>query len=314
MLQLSVDWLTFQIMGLSVSSRWAQSLNFFFYDSIKILLMLFVMISVIGFLRSYIPQEKIRDWLEKKPSLLGHLGAALFGALTPFCSCSSIPIFLSFLEAGMPLGVTFSFLITSPLVNEYLFVLMIGFFGLKIASLYVISGILIGTLVGMILGKMKLEKYLISDLVSSSTGSDGLEELATLKSRVGFGLHEGWSITKKVAGWVVLGVAVGAYIHNFIPQETIQALIGKGGFWTVPLATLLGVPLYGSCAAIVPVAVVLFQKGVPLGTALAFMMAVAALSLPEAIILRRAMQTKLILIFFGIVAVGIMLTGFLFNL
>jgi len=154
---------------------------------------------------------------------------------------------------------------------------------------------------------------LLTDLIASSATCDGLVEFPSFKSRVRFGLQEGWSITQKVAGWVILGVAVGAYIHNFIPQEAIQSLIGKGGFWTVPLATLIGVPLYGSCAAIVPVAVVLFQKGVPLGTALAFMMAVSALSLPEAIILRRAMQTKLILLFFGIVAIGIMMTGYLFN-
>ena len=204
-------------------------------------------------------------------------------------------------------------MITSPLLNEYLFILMASFFGFKIAILYAISGIFIGVTVGMLMGKMGLEKYLLKDMAAALTVNDETSRFTTFKSRLKFGLEEGLIITRKVVGWVILGVAVGAYIHNYIPQETIQAIIGRGGIWTVPLATLLGVPMYGSCAAIVPVAVVLFQKGVPLGTALAFMMAVAALSLPEAIILRRAMQTKLILIFFGIVALGIMIIGYLFN-
>jgi len=313
MLQVSIDWFTYQLLGLSPVSRMGQSINFFFYDSIKLLILLFSMIAVIGVIRSYIPQNKIRQWIENKPRFVGHLAASLFGAVTPFCSCSSIPIFLSFMEAGIPLGIAFSFLITSPLLNEYLFVLMVGFFGIKIAILYALSGILVGVSAGMILGRMGLEKYLCADLIAPVLAAEEEKGFPSFGSRVRYGIHEGAGITKKIAGWVILGVAVGAYIHNYIPQEMIQSIIGKGGIFTVPLAVLIGVPMYGSCAAIVPIAVVLFQKGVPLGTALAFMMAVAALSLPEAIILRRAMQTKLILIFFGIVALGIMGIGFLFN-
>jgi len=311
MLKFAIDFLTYQILGLSPASKIGQVINFFIYDSIKIIFLLLVMISLIGFLRSFISQNKIRTWIEKQPKFIGHLVAALFGAFTPFCSCSSIPIFLSFLEAGIPLGITFSFLITSPLLNEYLFILMASFFGLKIAIIYALSGISIGVVAGMVLGKMKLEKYLKPDVITPAI-EDESQLFPNFKSRIVFGISEGYQITKKLILWILLGVSIGSLIHNLIPQEAIQTLIGKGGILTIPVATLLGVPMYGSCAAIVPIAVVLFQKGVPLGAALAFMMAVSALSLPEAIILKRAMQTKLIVIYFSIVALGIMFIGFLF--
>lgn len=244
----------------------------------------------------------------------GHLIAALFGAITPFCSCSSIPIFLGFLEAGVPLGVTFSFLVTSPLINEYLVVLMLGFFGLKITVIYVISGITLGIISGLILGMMRLERFLEKDLISPDINTFKKTHYKGLKARMGFGLQEAYSIVSKLWIWVLVGVGVGALIHNFVPEEAIHSAISKVGFLSVPIATLLGVPMYGSCAAIVPVAVVLFNKGIPLGTALAFMMATAALSLPEAILLRRAMKLELIAIFFGIVTIGIIITGYLFNL
>jgi hypothetical protein len=270
------------------------------------------MIAIIGFLRTYIHQDKIKKWLTNMKMGLGNLSASLFGAITPFCSCSSIPIFLGFLEAGVPLGITFSFLITSPLINEYLVVLMWGFFGWKITLAYIISGILIGTISGIILGKMKLEKHLVKDLITKKVKvKEAIYD--NLKSRFYFGIAEARSIVRKIWLWVLVGVGIGAAIHNYVPQEIIQSIINKGGIFTVPIATLLGVPMYGSCAAIVPIAVVLFQKGIPLGTALAFMMATAALSLPEAIILRRAMKLKLIAIFFGIVTLAIIFTGYLLN-
>ncbi len=313
MLQLIVDWLVYSVLKLDSSSKLAQSLNFFVYDSIKILLLLFVMIAFIGFLRTYLPQKKVKKWLTGMKLGLGNLSASLFGAITPFCSCSSIPIFLGFLEAGIPLGVTFSFLITSPLINEYLVVLMWGFFGWKITLAYIISGILIGTISGIILGKMKLEKHLVKDLIAKKVEIKETKHEG-IKSRVSFGINEATSITKKIWIWVLVGVGIGASIHNYVPQEVIQKIITAGGIFTVPIAVVLGVPMYGSCAAIVPIAVVLFQKGIPLGTALAFMMATAALSLPEAIILRRAMKLKLIAIFFGIVTLAIIFTGYLLNL
>ncbi len=313
MLQVVVDWFVYSVLSLSADSRLAQSLNFFIYDSIKIVLLLFVMIAVIGFLRTYIPQHKVKKWLTGKRKGVGNLMASLFGAVTPFCSCSSIPIFLGFLEAGIPLGITFSFLITSPLVNEYLVVLMLGFFGWKITLLYVISGILIGVVSGLILGSMKLEKYLVKDLI---TKRENIKEIVykKVKGRILFGINEANSIVKKLWIWILVGVGIGAAIHNYVPSEFIQGIISKGGIFTVPIAALLGVPMYGSCAAIVPIAVVLFNKGIPLGTALVFMMATAALSLPEAVILRRAMKLKLILIFFGVVTLAIIFTGYLFNL
>ncbi len=312
MLQLIVDWLTVSILKLDPGSKLGAAINFFIYDSIKILLLLFVLIAVIGFLRSFLPQERIKAWITQKKSL-GNFFASLFGAITPFCSCSSIPIFISFVKMGVPLGATFSFLITSPLVNEYLVVLMIGFFGWKITLMYVISGMFIGIVSGIILGRMKLEKYLEKDIMGGSEEIEKDIKYQGLKERVIFGLEEAKSIVKKLWFWVLIGVGIGAFIHDYVPQQAVQSIIGKTGIFSVPIATLIGVPMYGGCAAIVPVAVVLFQKGFPLGTALAFMMAVAALSLPEAIMLRRAMKLKLIAIFFGITTLAIILTGYLFN-
>lgn len=307
-----VDWITYQVLSMDPSSRLAKALNFFIYDSIKILLLLFFMIVVIGVLRTFLSQDKIKKWMEKSGGA-GHLFAALFGAVTPFCSCSSIPLFLSFLKAGIPLGVTFSFLITSPLINEYLVVLMIGFFGWKITAVYVLSGMALGILSGIVLGKMKLEKYLVADMIVDDFEEAKSSIPQTFWDRVRFGFHEAVGIVRKIWVWVIVGVALGAFIHDYVPQDMIQSIIGKAGIFSVPIATLIGVPMYGSCAAIVPIAVVLFQKGIPLGTAMAFMMAIAALSLPEAIMLRRAMTLKLILIFFGVTTIGIIMIGYLFN-
>jgi uncharacterized membrane protein YraQ (UPF0718 family) len=313
MLQLIADWLTYSVLKLAPGSKLGAALNFFIYDSIKIILLLFVMISAIGFMRSFISEQKIKVWITERKSL-GNFFASLFGAITPFCSCSSIPIFISFLEAGIPLGVTFSFLITSPLINEYLVVLMLGFFGWKITLAYVISGMAIGIISGIILGRMNLERYLERDIVALNSEESCEVKCKGVKQRVVFGINEALCIIKKLWFWVLIGVGLGALIHNYVPETTVQAIIGKTGVFSVPIATILGVPMYGSCAAIVPIAVVLFQKGFPLGTALSFMMAVAALSLPEAIMLRRAMKLKLITIFFGITTLGIIFTGYLFNL
>jgi len=312
MLQLIVDWLVYALFKLDPQAKWVQAVNFFIYDAVKILLLLFVLISIIGLLRSYLPAAKIKQWLAGRKVFPNFL-AALFGAITPFCSCSSIPIFISFLKAGVPLGVTFSFLITSPLINEYLVILMLGFFGFKITFLYLLSGMFIGVVSGLILGKMKLERYLVKDLINQEAQDCAERILKGFRSRLWFGVEEASLIVIKLWPWVLIGVGLGALIHNFVPQELVQNLMTKAGFFSVPIATLMGVPLYGSCAAIVPIAVALFQKGFPLGTALAFMMAVAALSLPEAIMLRRAMHLKLIAIFFTVTSAAIIFTGYLFN-
>lgn len=307
------DWLTYEIIGLDPESHLGGAVNFFIYDSVKIILLLFCLIFVIGFIRTYLPQYKIKRWMSKK-GIIGNFFASLFGAITPFCSCSSIPLFLGFLEAGIPLGVTFSFLITSPLINEYLVVLMLGFFRWRITTMYVASGLLIGIVSGVILGRMKLERFLVTDLIEKrNNNNNNVDEYPTFISRLRFGYKESTSIVRKIWLWVLVGVGIGAIIHNYVPQEVIEGIIAKSRGFSVPIATLLGVPMYGSCAAIVPIAVVLFQKGIPLGTALAFMMAIAALSLPEAIMLRRAMKLKLIAIFFGITTAAIILIGYMFN-
>ncbi|OIO35679.1 MAG: hypothetical protein AUJ74_05540 [Candidatus Omnitrophica bacterium CG1_02_44_16] len=312
MLQLIVDGFIYSALKFDPGAKWAQALDFFIYDSIKILLLLFILIFAIGVVRTFLPQRIIKQWMGKR-GIVGNFYSALFGAVTPFCSCSSIPIFFGFLEAGIPLGVTFSFLITSPLINEYLVILMLVFFGWKITTLYVLSGMVIGIVSGLILGRMYLDKYLVMDLGEKITGSNEEILYTSFAQRVKFGWSESASITRKIWVWVLIGVGVGAAIHNYVPQGMVEGIIGKAGIFSVPIATIIGVPMYGSCAAIVPVAMVLFQKGFPLGTALSFMMAVAALSLPEAIMLRRAMHLKLIAIFFAVTTVAIIFTGYLFN-
>lgn len=313
MLLNSSNWIVYGLWGLDPQNKLAQTLNFFIYDSIKILLMLFVMIFVIGVVRTYLQQDKIKRWLINR-GILGNLMAALLGAVTPFCSCSSIPIFFSFLKAGIPLGVIFSFLITSPIINEYLVILMLGTFGWKITISYVVSGLLIGFFSGLVLGKMKLERFLVADMHGNHALEEPEREYDTFLSRIKFGWDEAMVILRKLWIWVIGGVLIGAGIHNYVPQEMIQGILSKTGVFSVPIATLIGVPMYGSCAAIVPIAVVLFEKGIPLGTALSFMMAISALSVPEAIMLRRAMQLRLIAIFFGVTTMAIILTGFMFNM
>ncbi len=300
------------LLRLDPGTRLGQAVSFFIYDSVKILLLLFGMIAVIGVLRSYLPQERIRNWLSRQ-GMSANFFAAVFGAVTPFCSCSSIPLFISFIKSGVPLGVAFSFLITSPVINEYLVVLMIGFFGWKITLSYVISGLLIGTVSGVILGRMRLEANIVEDIAPTTGDKCALARYSGFVSRLVFGVNESWCIVSKLWIWVLAGVGLGAIIHNYIPNEAVQAVTGRLGFFSVPVATMIGAPMYGSCAAIVPIAVVLFQKGIPLGTALSFMMAVAALSLPEAVMLRRVMNLRLVSIFFGIVTVAIIITGYVFN-
>jgi uncharacterized membrane protein YraQ (UPF0718 family) len=312
MLTSLINHLVYGGFGLDPESRFAGALHFFLYDTIKIFLLLAVMIFAIGVVRTWLPEDRLKRWMGSG-GIMGNFVAALFGAVTPFCSCSSIPIFISLLKAGVPLGVTFSFLITSPIINEYLVILMVGEFGLPITIAYVGSGLLIGTLGGAILGKLKLEKHLESDIIAAAhTDSEVVSH--TWMTRLHYGWDEAVTVIKQIWLWVIVGVGIGAFIHNYVPQETIHSLMEATGIFSVPIATVLGVPMYGSCAAIVPIAVVLFQKGIPLGTALAFMMAMAALSLPEAIMLRRTMHLKLIGIYFGITTLAIIFTGYLLNL
>lgn len=305
------DALLYDLLGLDPDSRFHSAIHFFFYDTVKIFFLLAVMIFAIGVIRTWLPDEKLKRWMSSG-GIWGNLVATLFGAITPFCSCSSVPIFISLLKAGAPLGVTFSFLITSPLINEYLVILMAGEFGLPIALAYVISGLIVGTSAGIILGRMKLERYLENDILSSASANEETVK-HTWKTRLKYGWDEAVSVIRQIWLWVLVGVGIGAFIHNYVPEEMIRNMMSATGIFSAPIATFLGVPMYGSCAAIVPVAVVLFEKGIPLGTALAFMMGMAALSLPEAIMLRRTMKLPLIAIFFGITSVGIIATGYLLN-
>ncbi len=305
------DLLIYEWLGLDPETRSGGAIHFFVYDSIKIFLLLASMIFAIGVIRTFLAEDKLKRWMSAG-GLWGNLVAALFGAITPFCSCSSIPIFISLLKAGVPLGVTFSFLITSPIINEYLVILMVSEFGFPVTFAYVASGLAIGTIAGAILGRMKLDRLLEKDITSVATPSEGMVK-HTFTSRIRFGYQEALDVIRQIWLWVLVGVAIGAFIHNYVPQESIHRLIEATGIFSVPLATILGVPMYGSCAAIVPVAVVLFEKGIPLGTALAFMMAMAALSLPEAIMLRRTMRLALIALYFGITSLAIIATGYLLN-
>lgn len=285
-------------------------LIFFIYDTVKIFFLLFVFISLIGVLRTYISRKTVEEKLVGK-GIFPYFFASAFGALTPFCSCSSIPFFISFIRLKIPLGVTFAFLITSPLVNEYLAVMMVNFLGIKITVIYILFGMLLGIFSGIIISKLKLEKYIVEDMSFDYERED--DKTYKFLDRVKFGLGESIDIIKKLYLWIIIAVAIGAFIHNYVPQERIHSIISKVGILQVPIAVILGVPLYGSCAAILPIAAALFQKGVPLGTALSFMMATSALSLPEAIMLRRVIKLELIAIFFGITTFGIILVGYIFN-
>jgi len=298
-------------LGPSADPHMQDALSYFLYDSIKISLMLFLMVFLMGLLRTFISQERVRRALSGRRFGLGNLSASIFGAITPFCSCSSIPIFAGFLEAGVPLGVAMSFLVTSPLVNEYLAVLMLGFFGLEITAIYIASGILLGVASGLLIGRMGLEREVATDMFSSK----GKAELvfASWPERFDFALYEARSVILSLAPYLVAGIAIGAIIHGYVPEELVRSAAESAGAFSVPIAVLIGVPRYANCSAVVPLALALFQKGAPLGTALAFMMASSALSFPEAVILRRLMRIRLLLVFFAMVAVGIILIGYIFN-
>lgn len=312
MLLEAVHYLVYDLLSLPADSKLGGLIHFFLYDSIKIFGLLAIMMLAISLMRTWLPEQRLRQWMSRG-GVSGNFLAAAFGAITPFCSCSSIPIFISLLKAGVPLGIAFSFLITSPIINEYLVILMIGEFGVAVSLAYVCSGLLIGTLGGALLGRLKLETMLEPDMVD--TAADSTQTAYThFGQRMRYAVVETWIMIRQIWLWILVGVGIGAFIYNYIPEESLHSLMQATGIFSVPLATLLGIPMYGSCAAIVPVAVVLFQKGIPLGTALAFMMAMAALSLPEAIMLRRIMRLKLIAIYFGLTALAIIFTGYLLNL
>ncbi|MCT7615450.1 permease [Aliarcobacter butzleri] len=315
------DWLVnltsifvFDILGLSKGTHLGEALNFFIYDTIKIFILLITIIYMVTLLRSYFPVEKARDYLSGKHKIVGHIMAAIFGIITPFCSCSAIPLFLGFLQARIPLGVTFSYLISAPLSDAVVIAMLFSLFGWKIALLYVGIGLLIAIVAGLIIGSMNLEKEILIEVKpinSCCNGSNSDEILFSQRAK------ESWEYTKdifkKIYLYVIVGVGIGAFIHGYIPADFISKYAG-GDVWYAPIvAVIMGIPMYSNAAGILPLVEVLTQKGMHLGTALAFMMAVVALSLPEAMILKRVLSLKLISIFFTIVGVAILLTGYLFN-
>jgi uncharacterized membrane protein YraQ (UPF0718 family) len=295
------------------------SVNFFIYDTIKILILLFLISSLMGLVNAYFPVDRLRIYLTTK-KLYGfqYFFAALFGAITPFCSCSSIPLFIGFVKGGIPLGVTFAFLITSPLVNEVAVAMFLGLFGIKATLVYAISGIFMGTIGGFILGRFKLDRHL-SDWVKEIQANSEQEseqwetDQTPFIDRLPIIIREGWGIVKGVLLYVIIGIAIGAAMHGYVPENFFTAYLSADKWYAVPLAVILAVPMYANAAGIVPVIQVFVAKGVPLGTALAFMMAVVGLSLPEATLLKKVMKWKLIGIFFGTITVFIILLGYLFN-
>lgn len=319
MIQQFADWLIYDLFGIDATTRLGVALNFFVYDSLKIVLLLFLISIVMGIVNAYFPVERLRNFLNSRKLYgLQYLLSSLFGAITPFCSCSSIPLFIGFVKGGIPLGVTFSFLITSPLVNEVAVAMFAGTFGWKVTAIYVISGILLGTIGGFILGKMKLEKHLSPWVLQiqqmASSGQEEIEENhLTLIQRMPQIVKEAVSIIRGVILYVIIGIAIGATMHGYVPEGFFEEYLSGEHWYAVPLAVIPAVPMYANSAGIVPVVEVFVAKGVSLGTALAFMMSVVGLSLPEAIMLKKVMNMRLILIFFGTVAAAIILLGWLFN-
>ena len=308
------NYMVYDLMGLVKYSRVTESIRFFIYEVPKVMLLLVLIVFAVGIIRSYFSAEKTRQTLSGKPLFIGNVLAGGLGIVTPFCSCSAIPLFLGFVESGIPLGVTFSFLIAAPMINEVAVVLLFGLFGWKTALIYVSTGLLIAIISGWIIGKLNLEKF-VAEWVYQ-TKSDKLEtdsHQTTFNERIEAGFAAVRDIVSKVWVYIVIGIAVGAAAHGYVPEDYMASLMGKGVWYSVPLAVLIGIPLYSNAAGIIPVVQVLLEKGASLGTSLAFMMAVIGLSLPETIILRKVLKLPLIFIFIGIVALGIMFVGFLFN-
>ncbi|MBG7610882.1 permease [Polaribacter sp. BAL334] len=314
------DWLVYEVFNVEKGQHLAEALNFFFYDTTKILILLFVVIFFMGIVNSYFPIDRVKNFLSRNKLYgLEYLLASLFGVVTPFCSCSSVPLFIGFVRGGIPLGVTFAFLITSPLVNEVAIGLFIGLFGLKTTIIYVISGILLGTISGMILQKLKLERFLtpwVKEVLANAQREQDIfkAEKQTLKQRLPIIWAEVLFILKGIIPYVIIGIAIGGIMHGYIPEGFFEKYMDKDNLFAVPIATILAVPMYSNASGILPIVQVLVAKGIPIGTAIAFMMGVVGLSLPEAMLLKKVMTLKLIAIFFGVVTCCIIISGYLFNL
>ncbi|OGR81348.1 MAG: hypothetical protein A2X32_11020 [Elusimicrobia bacterium GWC2_64_44] len=311
--QLFADWLVYGVFGLGRDTLAGGALNFFVFDTIKIFLLLAAIIYAVSIGRTFLPPSRVREIILTKSRFAGHLWAAALGIVTPFCTCSAIPLFLGFIQTGIPLGVTFTFLVASPMINEVALVMLFGMFGFKIAALYALSGYVIAVAAGLLIGRLNLEHLLEGFDPAKRVQNAALGADLPWSERRDYAREYTLDILKKVWPYVLIGIGVGAWIHGYVPQDLLARWAGADKWYAVPLATLVGIPLYSNAAGIIPLVSALTDKGVALGTTLAFMMAVTGLSLPEFMILRRVMKMRLLLVFFGIVGAGIMFTGFLFN-
>jgi uncharacterized membrane protein YraQ (UPF0718 family) len=307
------NWLSYSLLGFARDSHLGESLAFFFYDVPKILLLLSGMVFLISIVRTFFSPERTRALLGGKREGVGNIFAALLGIVTPFCSCSAVPLFIGFVESGIPLGVTFSFLIAAPTINEVAVILLFGLFGWKVAALYVTSGLTVAIVAGFLIGRLKMERYVEDFVWQIKNNGQAFEEKMTWADRI----LRAWTSVKEIVGkvwlYVVIGIAIGAGIHGYVPEDALASILGKQAWWSVPVAVLIGIPLYSNAAGIVPIVGALIEKGASVGTALAFMMSVIGLSLPEAVILKRVLKMPLLVTFFAVIAVAIMLTGYLFN-
>jgi uncharacterized protein len=313
-LQSFAQWFTYSLLGLQTGSRLTSAVEFFVFETPKVLLLLTLVVFGVGIVRSFFTPERTRQMLAGKRESFGSVLAALLGIVTPFCSCSAVPLFIGFVTAGVPLGVTFSFLVSAPMVNEIAVVLLFGLFGWKIAGLYMGTGLLIAMLSGWVIGRLHMEKHVEPWVYEMQTGGGIEEERLSLHDRIHYGLVAVREIVGKVWPYVVVGIGVGAWIHGYVPENFLASIMGKEAWWSVPVAVLIGIPMYSNAAGIVPIVQALLEKGAALGTVLAFMMAVIALSLPEMVILRKVLKPRLIGTFIGVVGLGILIVGYLFNL
>jgi uncharacterized membrane protein YraQ (UPF0718 family) len=308
------DWFIDTVLGLTKGNHFTEALRFFVFEFPKVILLLTLIIFIVGIIRTFFTPERTRKALEGKKTFTGNVMAATLGIVTPFCSCSAIPLFLGFVESGVPLGVTFSFLIAAPMINEVAVILLYGMFGWQVAAIYVGTGLFIAILAGWIIGLLKFEKWVEPWVYQVQIGNDGQEEeKLSFANRINLGYSAVKEIVGKVWIYVGLGILVGAGAHGYVPEDYMVAIMGKSVWYSVPLSVLIGVPLYSNAAGIVPIVSVLIEKGASLGTALAFMMSVIGLSLPEMIILRKVLKLQLIAVFIGIVSLGIICVGYLFN-
>ena len=308
-------WLVFDLINLPIDSHLTNAISFFIFEVPKVMLLLVLIVFIVGIIRSYFSPERTRKMLGGKKLFAGNVLGSFLGIVTPFCSCSAVPLFLGFVESGVPLGVTFSFLIAAPMINEIAVVLLLGLFGWKTAILYMSTGLIIAMISGYTIGKLKLEKY-VEDWVYEikAVHNETKAEKINFRQRISSGIDLVKEIVGRIWIYIVIGIAVGAAIHGYVPENFMAGLMGKSAWWSVPIAVLIGVPMYSNAAGIIPIVQALLEKGAALGTVLAFMMSVIGLSLPETIILKKVLKMPLIFVFIGIVASGIIIVGFIFNL